>query len=130
MKTHLASALNTGSQMARQYDIKSEEYRWIALCSLGLILLLMPWTASYGQDQNHANAAEALKTGDYTNAITIAKQLVKESESDKEAWYLLGSAYLKVKKNKDAVKCLEKAVSLAPTDDEFLLGLAFAYMTV
>ena len=69
----------------------------------------------------------AFKAGDYSQAIDNFKRAVKKDPADQTSWYLLGSSYLKKDKNKDAVKALETAVKLDPTNAKNVVGLAFAY---
>jgi len=94
-----------------------------------LILLCVCPVLCFGQTSNTRTAAvQAFKSQDFTKAIDLFKKAVKEQDSDAVSWYMLGNAYLKKGKNKEAIKALEKAVNLEPKNPLSHVGLAFAYM--
>jgi TonB family protein len=68
------------------------------------------------------------KQNEYEKAIIVLKRLTKQKASDGDAWYYLGLTYLKVEKEKDAARALEKAVALKPSEALFRTGLAYAYL--
>jgi TonB family protein len=99
----------------------------ITIYVLVLIAICFSVTAAVAQDDRNAGM-QAFQTGDYSTAINVFKKLVKKDAADAEAWDLLGSSYLKIKKLKEAIKASETAVTLQPKNDKYHATLAFAYL--
>ncbi len=96
-----------------------------------LISAIMVGTvAVQAQRGDRSSAVQAIQAGDYSRAVTIAKQLLKSNGNDDTLWQTLGSAQYKLKKYKDAIKSYQNAVELAPTNASHLSELAYVYLTV
>ena len=94
-----------------------------------LLLLGLSYVPLLAQTHGSSPAAvQAYKSGDYSTAINLFKKAVKENENDQTSWYMLGSAYLKKGKNKDALKAFERALKIDPKNESGLAGVAIAYM--
>lgn len=97
----------------------------IAIC-----ICLLFCIQSLAQPNDRSAAEKLFTSGDYRKAVPILKKVVKSDDRDVEAWYMLGAAYLKTQKYKDAIKALKKAVELAPKNDVYLALLAYCQMMV
>lgn len=82
----------------------------IAIFSLTL-LFLCPVLAQ-PQDQVNADAAAAMKAGNFDKAAKLYKKLTKAEPNNAEAWYQLSLAYLADKKDEKAADALEKATTI------------------
>lgn len=67
------------------------------------------------------------QAGEYQMAIPLLFQVVKDKKDYRDAWILLGYAYLNIEKYTDTVEALEEARKLDPEKAEtaFYLGLAY-----
>lgn len=67
------------------------------------------------------------QTGEYQMAIPLLFEVIKEKKDYRDAWILLGYAYLNLNKYPDAIEALEKAKAIDPQKAEtfFYLGLAY-----
>jgi tetratricopeptide (TPR) repeat protein len=67
------------------------------------------------------------QTGEYNMAIPLLFEVIKEKKDYRDAWILLGYAYLNIEKYPDAVEALEEAKKLDPQKPEtsFYLGLGY-----
>src|SRR5688500_14399433 len=93
----------------------SSETRSNMILRIALLFALLCFSAfpSLAQVQpSRAAAIDTFKRGEFAQAIKMLKKAVKENENDAASWYMLGSAYLKTGKNKDAIKALEKGAKL------------------
>ena len=95
-----------------------------------LIIALTLFTVSvaFGQQSDREAGINAFNGRNYPQAIQLLKKATKNNGSDAEAWHYLGASYLGAERNKDAIKAMEKAVSLEQANDRFLSGLSYAYM--
>ena len=82
----------------------------------------------FAQQNDREAGIKAFNARDYSQAVQLLRKATKNVGSDAEAWYYLGAAYLGTDKNKEAIKALDKASSLNPTNDLYLSGLGYAYM--
>lgn len=104
--------------------------RSIYFHSLIIAATLLGTVAVHAQPGDKSSAVQAFKAGDYSRAVTTAKQLLKSNGNDDTLWQLLGSAQYRLRKYKDAIKSYQKAVELAPTKASHLGELAYIYLTV
>ncbi len=67
------------------------------------------------------------QTGEYQMAISLAFEAIKEQKNYRDAWILLGYAYLNTEKYDDAIEALEQAKKLDSQKPEtmFFLGLGY-----
>jgi len=84
--------------------------RTIAIFILTL-LFLCPVLAQ-SQEQVNADAAAAMKAGNFDKAAKLYKKLTKAEPKNAEAWYQLSLAYLADKKDEKAADALEKATAI------------------
>ena len=68
-----------------------------------------------------------VETRNYVKGEAIFRQAVKENPVNPEANYYLGRFLLAKKKKKEALSYLEKAVSYAPKDADYIFWLGVAY---
>lgn len=68
--------------------------------------------------------------GEYQMAIPLLFEVTKQKLDYRDAWILLGYAYLQTEKYSDAIEALERAKTLDPQnpDDLFYLGLGYYSM--
>lgn len=72
--------------------------------------------------------AKALnQNGEFSLAIPLLKEVIKEKKDYRDAWVLLGYAYLNNSQSLDAVTALEEARKLDPSKPETLFFLGLAY---
>jgi len=100
-------------------------YVLLLLTTIGLVTV--PLRA---QVDNKGMADQAYQSGKYSRAVDLLKKVVKTDDKDAFSWQYLGTSYLKLKKYKDAIKAFQKAVSIEPSNDQYLALLAFAYLAV
>lgn len=67
------------------------------------------------------------QTGEYSLAIPILANVIKEKSNYRDAWTLLGYAYLNNSKPAEAIEALEQARKLDPSKSETLFFLGLAY---
>lgn len=91
--------------------------RTIAIFSLTL-LFLCPVLAQ-PQDQVNADAAAAMKAGNFDKAAKLYKKLTKAEPNNAEAWYQLSLAYLADKKDEKAADALEKATGISTKEPHY-----------
>lgn len=67
------------------------------------------------------------QTGEYEMAIPLLFEAIKEQKNYRDAWILMGYAYLNIEKYQDAIEALEQAKKLDPQKSEtmFFLGLGY-----
>lgn len=67
------------------------------------------------------------QVGEYTTSISLLYNVVKEKKDYRDAWILLGYAYLNIHDSKNAIDALEEAKKLDSNKPEtiFFLGLAY-----
>ncbi len=94
--------------------------------SLALLFFVMP----AGQALPEENIESALKffnSQEYDEAIDILKEITKKEPSNTKAWTLLGNSYLKLGKNKKAIKSYETAIQIDAKNEWAYIGLGDAY---
>lgn len=99
-----------------------------SLILAALILLFLLPSATLAQQTEGDPYLSLYRTGAYDKAVIVLKRETKKNASDGDAWYYLGLAYLKIGKEKDAVKALEKAAAIKSNVAEAHASLAYAYM--
>ncbi len=67
------------------------------------------------------------QTGEYNMAIPLLFEVIKEKKDYRDAWILLGYAYLNIGKFQDAVEALVEAKKLDPQKPETLFYLGLGY---
>jgi len=67
---------------------------------------------------------------EYEMAIPLLYEVVKEKNDYRDAWILLGYAYLKIDKVQDAIDALERAKKLDPNNANTLFYLGLSYYSV
>jgi tetratricopeptide (TPR) repeat protein len=67
------------------------------------------------------------QTGEYQMAIPLLYKVIKEKQDYRDAWILLGYAYLNIQKYKDSIDALERAKLLDTQKPETLFFLGLAY---
>ncbi len=83
-----------------------------------------------GGDKDHLKTLlgrSYVQTGEYQMAIPLLFQVIKEKADYRDAWIILGYAYLNIQQYPDAVQALQKARILDPLDAQtfFYLGIAY-----
>jgi TonB family protein len=95
---------------------------------LFLLLICLASFVTHAQDDDRKLAVKAYQSGDYAKASDLFKKITKQNASDAQAWFYLGNTYIKRDKFKDAIAALEHAADLQPKNDNYLAGLAYAYL--
>ena len=83
-----------------------------------------------GGSQVHLKALLARsfnQVGEYNMAIPLLFEVIKEKKDYRDAWILLGYAYLNIEKFQDAAEALEEAKKLDPQKSETLFFLGLSY---
>jgi tetratricopeptide (TPR) repeat protein len=95
--------------------------KWIFL------LLLCSFSAAFAQnDILFESASKAYNEGNYQEAIDNYHEILKSGQHSAELYFNLGNSYYKVNKIGPSIYYYEKALLLAPNDDEIINNLAFA----
>jgi len=95
-----------------------------------LSLVLLFFVIPAGQSLPEENIESALKffnSQEYDEAVDILEEITKKEPSNTKAWILLGNGYLKLGKNKKAVKSYKKATGIDARNEWAYLGLGDAY---
>ena len=87
--------------------------------------------SNQGGQQTHLKTLLARsydQTGEYQMAIPLLFEVIKEEKDYRDAWIILGYAYLNIQKYQDAADALEQARKLDPQKPEtfFFLGLSYS----
>lgn len=69
---------------------------------------------------------EAYSAGNYKEAVRQYEQVLENGETSAEVYYNLGNAYYKLEEVAPAIFYFEKALQLAPNDEDIQTNLAFA----
>jgi rhomboid protease GluP len=133
----LAGGLFLGLVIARSGS--REEVRrnaGFASAVLAVILVGVVMTLKKGHPQLDAKdldpdagpkAVNALKIGDYDQAVRYLTMLVKENPKSADLQYLLGTAYLGAQKPNEALTAFQAALALNPKSADAESGLGMAY---
>lgn len=101
----------------------------LAVAAFALALCAQALAFAAQEPGGRARAAEMMKRGDYSGAVAVLRQVVKnEGKQDAEAWYELGAAYTGLDDPDEARKAFEKAVKLRDGHAAAHAGLAVAYL--
>lgn len=74
-----------------------------------------------------ARAEDAMRVGDYSEAIRLYRQALSRDSSIVSAWNNLGNAYFNVGKTQQALKAYEKASTLDPTNADIFFNMGLVY---
>ncbi len=95
------------------------------------ILILVPFTSSYAQDDNRYQNANTLFTeGKYNEAISAYSDILKTGVESAEVYYNLGNAYYKSGQLPQAILNFERALLLAPHDKDIRYNLEMSNMQI
>jgi Flp pilus assembly protein TadD len=75
----------------------------------------------------HQSGYEALRAGNYEQAITLLKRVVELEPKNKTAWLNLGSAYLSLRQYDSAVDAFKKQLEVNPYDEYAYNNLGHVY---
>jgi tetratricopeptide (TPR) repeat protein len=75
-------------------------------------------------------ARSFVQTGEYQIAIPLLFDVTKEKTDYRDAWLILGVAYLNIEKYQDAIEALERAKTLDPEKAETLFYLGLSYYSI
>jgi Tfp pilus assembly protein PilF len=96
------------------------------MLSLVLLFLVMPAGQAL-PEENIDSALKSFNAEEYDEAVDILQEITKKEPSNTKAWILLGNSYLKLEKNKKAIKSYEKAIQIDAKNEWAFLGLGHAY---
>jgi TonB family protein len=125
------NALNPGA-------VKTAPYFWVLPATMPIRILIVflsfTFVLSFSSQVFSQQADKDLyvglyRQGEYQEVVTVLKRLTKQNPSDGNAMYYLGLSYLKIGQDKEAVKVLEKAVSLDSNNAQTRTALAYAYLS-
>lgn len=83
-----------------------------------------------GHALSEGNIESALKffnAEEYDESADILEEITEKEPSNTRAWVLLGNSYLKLEKNKKAIKSYKKAIRIDARNEGAYLGLGHAY---
>jgi predicted Zn-dependent protease len=75
------------------------------------------------------NSLDQIDAGHSADVVPTLEAIVKRQPDSGMAHFALGAAYLRTKRAEDAVRELERAVQIDPTDKDFRKQLNDAYLT-
>jgi len=101
--------------------------RIVQLLLVSIFLLFFPLSA-VAQPSDRDLYEASYRSGDYSKAISNARQALKKNSSDWHAHYYVGLSFLKQEKEKEALKAFEKAVVSNASEPKVRAALAYAYM--
>lgn len=94
------------------------------LIFLPVLLVLFTFTAFAQEQTDRDKGIDLYRQGEYEKAVEHLQNRVKAEEKDRLAWVYLGASYVKLKKEKEAVKAFGKTGSIysekIPTYDKKL----------
>jgi tetratricopeptide (TPR) repeat protein len=90
------------------------------------LLILMFLLPQLQQSGNLNEAIHLYQRGKFKEAVRFLEQLKKPSPDEHEIRFWLGKSYIKIRKWGDAVKEMEKAVELEPSNSQYHLWLGRA----
>lgn len=93
---------------------------------IGIILLNTTLAFANGQQQLIDSAANFYASAQYEKAITAYQQVIENGYESAELYYNLGNAYYKSNKIPWAITHYERALKLAPGDEDILFNLQLA----
>lgn len=99
------------------------------LCLLGLLAISDQLLAS-GADERYSAAGKAYEKKDYGTAITAYEQLLQEGYRAADLYYNLGNAHFKAGHIAAAILNYERALKLAPDDEDTRYNLRIANLQV
>lgn len=79
-------------------------------------------------DADKSEAIKAYQAGDFVMAAKLFKKVVSKNSGDADAWVQLGNSYIELNKINDSIEPYEKAINLAPDNENYRLQLATAYL--
>ena len=91
-----------------------------------LFLLISTVFSAQNKEELFANANALYKEGKYQEAITIYEQLESKNLVSSELYHNLGNCYYKINKVAPTIYNYEKALQLAPTNEDARNNLIFA----
>lgn len=94
---------------------------------LTLLLLLSPFIATAFGSKTTADSAHVFyDKKQYKKAAELYEKMVAENPGDAAALYNLGNTYFQLKKNGRSILCYEKALKIAPGDEDIRFNLNLA----
>ncbi len=94
-----------------------------AYCFLTLFVMLSPGFLS---GENLDEAMHLYEHGKFKQAVTLLSEMIRSSPEDPQLRFWLGKSYLKIQEWRDAVRELEKAVQIEPSNALYHLWLGRA----
>ena len=83
-------------------------------------------TPSYTPEQAWEAANEAYNNGDYAQAVELYESILSQQQHSAQVYYNLGNAYYKQEKLGKAILNYNRALRLAPSDEDTLHNLEYA----
>lgn len=93
---------------------------FIFICTFSLLF-------ANAQQNTFEQANKVYETENYTEAVKLYEQLIKEDYQSENLYYNLGNAYFKTGNLGKSILYLEKAQKLAPRNKDIQHNLSFAY---
>ncbi len=83
--------------------------------------------AGFSQNEDlFEEANSAYQSGDYQNAVNFYEEILDNGETSAELYYNLGNAHYKMNNVAPSIYYYEKALQLAPTDEDIKNNIEFA----
>jgi len=96
------------------------------ILSLALLFFVMPAGQALSEE-NIESAVKFYNTEEYDESVDILKKITEKEPSNTKAWVLLGNSYLKLEKNKKAIKSYDNAIRIDAKNEGAFLGLGHCY---
>jgi len=74
------------------------------------------------------SAVYLIRTGGYSDALTILQQILREDQTDTQAWFNCGLAYQNLLQHNKAIDCLQKANNLESENLPIMIALGRSYL--
>ncbi|MBW1798215.1 MAG: tetratricopeptide repeat protein [Deltaproteobacteria bacterium] len=91
-----------------------------------LLFFMMP-AGQVLSEENIESAVKFFNAEEYDESVDILEEITEKEPSNTKAWVLLGNSYLKLEKNKKAIKSYNNAIRIDAKNEWAYLGLGHAY---
>jgi membrane associated rhomboid family serine protease len=112
---------------------RSSNSKRVATVGIGCVIAILAGIVAVKHFQGDTvyvwNSLDQIDAGHSSDVVPTLEQIVKRQPDSGIAHFALGAAYLRTNRAEDAVRELERAVQIDPTDADFRKQLNEAYLT-
>ncbi len=110
--------------------MKNQKFKKVWLFFGSIIILNLSTVAAQGQDSLFSRANEAYQNSDFATAIHYYTEIVNQGNEGAILFYNLGNSYYKNGENAKAILWYERALRLAPQNEDIQHNLLFVNQTL